>query len=93
VLSALYTAGLYLVGQWSYDLRELGHHYAPPLSTILEGVADIAPNLPIFNMRTLAAAGNTTSWAHLGIASGYALVYVACALCLATAAFESRDFK
>ena len=93
VLSALYTLGLYLVGQWSYDLRELSHRYAPPMSSMLHAVADVAPNLPLFNMRTLAAGGATTSWGHLAIATGYALVYVACALCLATAAFESRDFK
>lgn len=93
VLSSLYTIGLYLVGQWTYDLREFSHRYAPPLSTVLNAVADVAPNLPLFNMRTLAAAGEATSWGHLAIATGYALVYVGCALCLATAAFESRDFK
>jgi Cu-processing system permease protein len=93
VLSSLYTLGLYLVGQWSYDLRDLSHHYAPPLSSMLKFVANVSPNLPLFNMRTLAAGGETTSWAHLLIATGYAVVYVGCALCLATAAFESRDFK
>lgn len=93
VLSSLYTLGLYLVGQWTYDLRELSHRYAPPLSTLLNAVADVAPNLPLFNMRTLASGGAVTSWGHLAIATGYALVYVGCALCLATAAFESRDFK
>ena len=93
VLSALYTLGLFLVGQWSYDLRELSHRYAPPLSSLLAGVANVAPNLPLFNVRSLAAAGVATSWEHLALATGYALVYAACALCLAAAAFESRDFK
>jgi hypothetical protein len=30
---------------------------------------------------------------HLVIATGYAATWVACALALASAAFESRDFK
>ena len=52
------------------------------------------PNLPLFNMRSLAADGElTTAAAHLGLATAYALLYCACALALATAAFESRDFK
>ena len=29
----------------------------------------------------------------LGQATGYAAIYVACVLCIATAAFESKDFK
>ena len=93
VLSALYTLGLYLVGQWSYDLRELAAHYPAPLSHLMRLISDLAPNLPLFNVRSLAAAGATTTLAHLGIATVYALLYAACVLCLATAAFESRDFK
>ncbi|MBI1798908.1 MAG: ABC transporter permease subunit [Candidatus Eisenbacteria bacterium] len=93
VLSALYTFALYLVGQWSYDLRELAANYPEPLAGLMRGAANVAPNLPLFNMRSLAAAGQPTSPLHLTIATGYALVYVSCVLCLATAAFESKDFK
>jgi ABC-type transport system involved in multi-copper enzyme maturation permease subunit len=93
VLSALYTLGFFLVGQWSYDLRLFAAKFPPELGTVLRVVANLVPNLPLFNMRTLAAAGETTTALHLGLATVYATVYVACALCLAAAAFESRDFK
>ena len=93
VLSALYTLGCYLVGQWSYDLRAFAEKFSRPLSGLLETVASIVPNLPLFNMRTLAASGETASAAHLGVATAYAAVYVSCVLALAAAAFESRDFK
>ena len=93
VLSALYTLGCYLVGQWSYDLRAFAEKFSRPLSGLLETVASIVPNLPLFNMRTLAASGETASAAHLGVATAYAAVYVTCVLALAAAAFESRDFK
>lgn len=93
VLSALYTLALYAVGQWSYDLRGFAARFPEPLSTLLETVANLVPNLPLFNMRALAAAGSTTSAGHLGMATAYAAVYAGCVLALAAAAFERRDFK
>ncbi len=93
VLSALYTLGFYVVGQWSYDLRAFADRYPAGLSPVIRFVANLVPNLPLFNMRSLAAGGETTSPVHLAIATAYALVYCACVLSLAAAAFEARDFK
>ncbi len=92
-LSALYTLGAFLTGQWSGDLRDFAAKLAPVPRAALEAVSHLVPNLPLFNMRSLAAEGDLTSPLHLGIAAGYALLYVACVLSLAGAAFESRDFK
>jgi Cu-processing system permease protein len=93
VLSALYTLGFYLVGQWSYDLRAFADHFPAGLAPVLKVAANLVPNLPLFNLRTLAAGGETASALHLGLASAYALVYCGCVLALGAAAFESRDFK
>jgi ABC-type transport system involved in multi-copper enzyme maturation permease subunit len=93
VLSALYTLGFYLVGQWSYDLRVFAAKFPKALHALLTVVANLVPNLPLFNMRTLAAEGQATTPLHLLLATAYAAVYVACVLCLASAAFESKDFK
>lgn len=93
VLSALYTMSLYLVGQWSYDLRAFAEKFPPALGGALQAVANVVPNLPLFNMRTLAAEGLPTTPEHLALATLYALVYVGGVLALATAVFESRDFK
>jgi ABC-type transport system involved in multi-copper enzyme maturation permease subunit len=93
VLSALYTLGFYIVGQWSYDLRLLADKAPGALHGLLGIIANLAPNLPLFNARTVAAAGHLTSWEHLGFAFAYAVVYSAGVLGLAAAAFESRDFK
>jgi len=93
LLSALYTLGFFLGGQWCADLRHLASHCPGSLRTLLEGAANVMPNLPLFNMRTLAASGELTTWTHLAIASVYALLYCGCVLSLASAAFESRDFK
>jgi len=93
VLSALYTVGLYLLGQWSYDLRAFADHFPQPLAGMCRFSADILPNLPLFNVRTLAASAHVASASHVAIAAGYAALYCACTLALATAAFETRDFK
>lgn len=93
VLSALYTLGFYVMGQWSYDLRVIAGTFPKGLGSLLDATANLVPNLPLFNLRTLAAEGHPTTWLHLGLATGYAAVYVACVLCVATAAFESKDFK
>ena len=93
VLSALYTAGLFLAGQWCDDLRSFALKAPGSLRTLLQLSADVLPNLPLFNMRTLAAGGHPTTPLHLGLATAYALVYAGCVLCLAAAAFESKDFK
>ena len=93
VLSALYTLGFYIVGQWSYDLRAFAARAPGLLHGVLEVTADLAPNLPLFNARTLAAGGHVTTWEHMGFALAYAVVYSGCVLGLAAAAFESRDFK
>jgi ABC-type transport system involved in multi-copper enzyme maturation permease subunit len=93
VLSALYTLGAYCVGQWSWDLREFAHQFPAPLGAALGVVSNLVPNLPLFNMRALAAHGEPASPAHLLIATAYAAVCCGCLLALAAAAFESRDFK
>jgi ABC-type Na+ efflux pump permease subunit len=93
ILSALYTFGFYCVGQWSWDLRDYAAHMSGPLGSALRLLADVVPNLPIFNMRSLAAQGELTTAFHLGLATSYAVVYCGCVLALAAAAFETRDFK
>jgi len=93
VLSSLYTVGLFLIGQWSYDLRSYAHAMPPQSRWILESVASVVPNLPIFNMRSMASVVDPTTVVHLLTATAYCALYAGCALALATAAFESRDFK
>jgi Cu-processing system permease protein len=93
VLSALYTLGCFLAGQWCDDLRTFALKAPDGLRQLLQATADVVPNLTLFNMRALAASGEPTSGSHLAIASVYALLYAACVLALGAAAFESRDFK
>jgi ABC-type transport system involved in multi-copper enzyme maturation permease subunit len=93
VLSSLYTLGFFLVGSWSYDLRAFAQGFPPGLRQSIEALACVVPNLPVFNTRSLAAAGQLASGAQVGVASLYAVTYIGCVLALAAAAFETRDFK
>ncbi len=93
VLSSLYTLGFFLAGQWSDDLRSFAVKAPESLRVMLEVVANLLPNLSLFNMRTLASAGEPTTLLHLGVATAYAGLYCGCVLALGAAAFESRDFK
>src|SRR5262249_49146142 len=93
VLSALYTLGFFLAGQWCDDLRRFAVHCPDGLRELLQGAANVLPNLTLFNVRSLAASGELTTWSHLSLASVYAALYCACVLALAAAAFESRDFR
>lgn len=93
VLSALYTLGFALAGQWSYDLRTFAAKFPDGLRQTIETVCNLVPNLPLFNTRTLAANGELAGGLHVGIATAYAVAVIACVLSLAAAAFETRDFK
>ncbi len=93
VLSSLYTLGLFLAGQWSDDVRQFATKAPEGLRVTLEVVANLLPNLTLFNMRTLASGGEVTTVLHLGVATAYAALYCGCVLALGAAAFESRDFK
>jgi Cu-processing system permease protein len=93
VLSSLYTLGAFLAGQWCDDLRSFAAKAPGPLATMLNITANLVPNLTLFNVRALAASGETTSPTHLLLATLYMLLYCGCVLALGSAAFESRDFK
>ena len=93
VLSALYTLGFFLAGQWCDDVRRLAVKVPAGGRELLETLANLLPNLSMFNMRSLAASGDPTTALHLVLATAYAALYCGCVLALAAAAFESRDFK
>lgn len=93
VLSSLYTLGLFAAGQWSDDLRRFSEGAPAAMHAVLGVIANLLPNLSLFNMRSLAASGETAPALQIGVAVAYAFCYCACVLALGAAAFESRDFK
>ena len=95
VLSSLYTLGAVprrAVVRRPARVRQ--HAPGRAASPMLETVANLVPNLPLFNMRTLAVGWRGAPRRRTSaLATLYAALYCGCVLVLAAAAFESRDFK
>ena len=93
VLSALYTMALFVIGACSQDLRSFAPQFPPALRGAIEAFANAVPNLPLFDVRALVAQGLVADPARLAVATAYALLYTGCVLALASAAFETREFR
>lgn len=93
LLSSLYTLGVYGMGWWAIDLRNLAAKLAEPLQTGLLAVSYALPNLEIMNGRYAVAHMEPVPTAQIVIAAIYGLLYSAAVLSLATLAFQTREFK
>ena len=93
LLSSLYTLGVYGMGWWALDLRNLAAKLAEPLQTGLLAISYALPNLEIMNGRYAVAHMEPVPGAQMVIAAVYALLYSVAVLSLATVAFQAREFK
>jgi ABC-type transport system involved in multi-copper enzyme maturation permease subunit len=94
VLSAVYTFCLYVIGNFSADLRAFGQETQ---STLLGTVSDVLyyslPNFANFNVISQVAHGEKIpGYLWLGN-SLYALLYIAALLGMAVLIFEEREFR
>ncbi|MGD0010002.1 MAG: ABC transporter permease [Terriglobia bacterium] len=94
VLSALYTFCLYVIGNFSADLRAFGQETQ---SALLGTVSDVLyyslPNFGNFNVISqVAHAEKIPGYLWLGN-SLYALLYIAALLGMAVLVFEEREFR
>jgi hypothetical protein len=94
VLSAVYTFCLYVIGNFSADLRAFGQESQSPILGIVSGALYYAlPNFANFNVITeVAHAQRIPAYLWLGN-SFYTLLYLAILLGLAILIFEEREFR
>jgi hypothetical protein len=94
MLASLFTAGFYLVGHVTRDLRELGRASG---SSAVEGTTAlmhrVLPDLESFNVTVQAVHGLPLPGAEVGLALLYGLGYASVLLVVATLIFERRDFR
>lgn len=94
LLSAALTAGLYIAGQFSSDLKNLGQFVdSPAAATVGRGLYYLLPNFAAFDVKAQVVHGAPLSASYLGLTAGYAVVYVALLLVAAVLVFSRRDFK
>lgn len=95
MLSAIFTLGVYVAGQFSGDLRHFNDVVdAPAAAAVIAKVAYyVLPDFSRFDVKLAVVHGLPVTGVYMASAAAYALVYVAALLFGATAIFARRDFK
>lgn len=94
MLAGFFTAGLWLIGHLTRDLRALGAQAdAASVTRVTELLYRALPDLEAFDLTSQAAHGLPLATSDLVLPAIYGLGYVVLALVVAVAAFERRDFR
>ena len=94
LLSAALTAGLFVAGRFSADLRNFRDVVASPLAARLTGaVYWVLPNLSSFDVRSQVVHGQPVSAGYVALTTAYGALYIAMLLVAASLVFSRRDFK
>ena len=93
-LSALLTLFIFVIGNFSASLRELGHSLSSPVSrAVLDGLYYVLPNLSQFSFITETSNAMTPPGGMTGGAMLYALIYDLVVLTITVLIFSRRNFK
>jgi ABC-type transport system involved in multi-copper enzyme maturation permease subunit len=100
LLSGAFTLGMFIVGHFTPELRELiAKVGARGLRAVLYAALRLFPDLHLFYVsgdmidgRHVSVHNAYVDWAYVAMASGYGVAYSACALALAMLLFSRRDF-
>lgn len=94
ILSAAFTFGLTIVGQYSTDLRNFQDVLDSPVAQrIARGLYWVLPNLGQFDVKSQVVHGQHVAGRYIAGASAYAVLYVAFLLLVSSVVFSRRDFK
>ena len=94
MLSAAFTAGLYVVGHFSDDLAHFETVVrSKPVAWVAKALYYALPNLSPFDIKSAVVHGQPVSWGYIGLTSAYGLLYAGAAVLLAALVFSRRDFK
>jgi ABC-type transport system involved in multi-copper enzyme maturation permease subunit len=94
MLSAAFTIGLFVVGRFSADLRNINDVVDSPAASMLAHVLYwILPNLSPFDVRAEVVHGIPVTAGYVALTAGYGLLYVGAVLVAAILVFSRRDFK
>ena len=94
MLSAIFTLGVYVAGQFTADLRHFDDVvHAPAAAAIAKAAYYLLPDFSKFDVKLAVVHGLPVSATYMASATLYALVYIAALLFGAAAIFARRDFK
>jgi len=94
LLSAGLTLGVWIVGQFGSDLKDLGTVVdSPAVATIGRWLYYLLPNFAAFDVKSAAVHGLPISPADVAWTLSYASVYIALLVVASVVVFSRRDFK
>ena len=94
ILSATFTFGLFVAGQFSGDLRNFDQVVASPVAVyVARGLYWVLPNLAPFDIKAQVVHGQPVSAGYLALTTAYGVAYIAVLLTAAVLIFSRRDFK
>jgi len=94
LLSAAFTAGLWVAGQFGADLRNFDQVVASPVAVWLaRGLYYVLPNFAAFDIKAQVVHGATVSGDYMAATLAYAMAYIAMLIVAAVLVFSRRDFK
>jgi len=94
LLAILFTVGLYIVGLYVQELRDMPLEVmSPAMSSFTKGLSYLLPNFENFNVMGMAAHGRAVPGALILQNTLYTVVYCAIVLTAAAAVFSRRNLK
>ena len=94
MLASFFSAGLWVVGNLTRDLRDLGAQSdVESIQQLTAGLHRVLPDLESFNLAIEAAHGLPVVASDVWLPAAYAAGYIAILLVGAVALFERRDFR
>jgi Cu-processing system permease protein len=92
--AVLYTAGLYIVGLYVQELKNLPVDVmSPGAAQLTKWLAYLLPNFENYNVMALAAHGRSIPGALILQNTVYTVVYCAVVLCVAAVVFSRKNLK
>ena len=99
LLSGAFTLGIFVVGHFTPELREVIGKLSGPLRQTLRVAMRVFPDLNLFYVsgemvrgQHVSVHGAYVDWSYVAVAAGYGAGYAACALALSMLLFSRRDF-
>jgi ABC-type transport system involved in multi-copper enzyme maturation permease subunit len=93
-LSAMLTGGLWVIGHFNEDLRNLGAVVGSPVAAgVGRALYYVLPNFSAFDVKAQVVHGQPVSLGYVGLTTLYGLTYLAFLLVAAVTIFSRRDFK
>jgi Cu-processing system permease protein len=93
LLSAILTLGLWVIGQFSADLRNFETMVESPVAgSLTRFLYYVLPNFSAFDVKTRVVYGESIDLGYVSLTGLYGLTYVALVLVAAMTIFSRRDF-